>query len=135
VSYLLDANACIGILTGREPRLAEQLRFRSPSEVNLCSVVKGELLFGARRSGRPAENLRLLAAFFEPFESLPFDDRCAERYGVVRAELERRGEPIGPNDLLIAATALAHDAVLVTHDLDEFGRVVGLRLEDWEGRG
>jgi tRNA(fMet)-specific endonuclease VapC len=132
VSFVLDTNACIGLLTGRAPKLAEKLRFLSPSEIRLSSVVQAELLHGARRSARPAENLRLLAAFFEPFESLPFDDRCAERYGVVRTELELRGEPIGPNDLLIAATALAFDATLVTHNQEEFGRVVGLQLEDWE---
>lgn len=131
MSYLLDTNACIGLLTGRTPAIAERLRLLPPAEVKLSAVVKAELLHGARRSGRPAENLRLLAEFFAPFESLPFDDRCAERYGVVRTELEARGSPIGPNDLLIASTALAHGAVLVTHDL-EFDRVVGLLTEDWE---
>lgn len=132
MSYLLDANVCIGLLTGRAPKIAQRLRFVSPVEIRLCSVVKAELLFGARRSARPAENLRLLLDFFEPFTSLAFDDRCAERYGVIRAELERDGRPIGPNDLMIAAIALAHDATLVTRNLDEFGRVVGLRLENWE---
>ncbi len=60
------------------------------------------------------------------------DDQCAEHYGVIRAELERAGTPIGPNDLMIAATAKAHDITLVSHNTREFSRVVGLRLEDWE---
>jgi tRNA(fMet)-specific endonuclease VapC len=132
VSFLLDTNVCIALLTGRAPEIAERLRFLSPTEIRLCSVVKAELLHGARRSGKPAENLRLLAEFFSPFDSLPFDDRCAERYGVLRTELEVAGTPIGPNDLMIAATALAFDVTLVTRNESEFGRVVGLRFESWQ---
>lgn len=98
----------------------------------LCSVVKAELYHGARRSSRVGENLALLRRFFQPFISLPFDDRCAEHYGQVRSELEREGRLIGPNDLLIAATARAHELTLVTHNTDEFARVSGLLLEDWE---
>ncbi|KYG01863.1 hypothetical protein BE21_55765 [Sorangium cellulosum] len=64
--------------------------------------------------------------------SLSFDDVAAERYAVIRAELEGRGQSIGANDLLIAAIALAHDLTLVTHNISEFSRVTGLRLEDWE---
>lgn len=132
MSYLLDTNACIRILDGSSSRLVQALQKRSAGEVRLCSVVKAELLFGARKSLRSSENLKLLDDFFAPFESLPFDDRCAERYGSVRAELERTGRPIGPNDLLIASIALVHGDVLVTHNLAEFSRVPGLRLEDWE---
>lgn len=62
----------------------------------------------------------------------PFDDACAEHYGVLRADLERSGCPVGPNDMLIAATARAHDAVLVTANTNEFRRIVGLRVTNWE---
>ncbi len=130
--YLLDTNACIRILNNRSTPLVARLRAHHPSEIRLCSVVKAELLYGARHSARPAQNLRTLQAFFAPFTSLPFDDDCAEHYGVVRNDLARSGAPIGPYDLMIAATALASDQVLVTHNVDEFTRVVGLRLEDWE---
>jgi tRNA(fMet)-specific endonuclease VapC len=102
------------------------------SLVRLSSVVKAELLYGARRSSRVSENLRLLERFFDTIASFPFDDRCAEEYGLLREELDRAGTPIGPNDLLIAATARAHHAVLVTHNVREFSRVADLRLEDWE---
>ncbi len=101
-------------------------------EIRLSAVVKAELLYGARRSSRTADNLRLLTHFFEPIVCLPFDDECAASYGLLRVELERVGTPIGPNDLMIAATALAHDLVLVTHNVAEFSRVAGLRFEDWE---
>jgi tRNA(fMet)-specific endonuclease VapC len=93
---------------------------------------KAELLYGARKSGRIAHNLRLLEELFGTVASLPFDDRCAEEYGLIRQELERAGTPIGANDLLIASTARAHDAVLVTHNVREFSSVAGLRIEDWE---
>ena len=132
--YLLDTNACIRILNGTSPSLTEHLRGVSRTLVRLSSVVKGELLYGARRSSRVAENLRLLDRFFDTIASLPFDDRCAEEYGLLREELDRAGTPIGPNDLLIAATARAHRAILVTHNVREFSRVAGLRLEDWEAR-
>lgn len=130
--YLLDTNACIGFLRGRAPELTERLRSHDPADVSLCSVVKAELLFGARHSARVDDNLQLLAAFFAPYRSLGFDDRCAEHYGMIRAELASQGTLIGANDLLIAATARAHDATLVTHNTGEFSRVSGLRLDDWE---
>jgi tRNA(fMet)-specific endonuclease VapC len=130
--YLLDSNACIRILNGASEPLQRRLRSCSPTEVSLCSVVKAELYFGARKSARQAENLRLVERFFSVFPSFGFDDRCAEVYGTIRSELERSGIPIGPNDLLIAATAIANDLILVTHNTREFERVVGLHLEDWE---
>ena len=130
--YLLDTNACIRILNGTSRALTEHLRFIPRTQVRLSSVVKAELLYGARKSGRIAENLRLLERFFDTIASLPFDDRCAEDYGVLRNELQRAGTLIGPNDLLIAASARAHDAVLVTNNLREFSRVPDLRIEDWE---
>lgn len=130
--YLLDTNACIRILNGSSPALAARLQATSPSDVRLCSVVKAELLYGARRSGRVESNLRLLQEFFAPLLSLPFDDRCAQEAGLIRLDLERSGRPIGPNDLLIAATARAHDLVLVTNNTREFSRVPGLPVEDWE---
>jgi tRNA(fMet)-specific endonuclease VapC len=112
--------------------LTERLRVVPRSLVRLSSVVKAELLYGARKSSRVAENRRLLERFFDTIASLPFDDRCAEEYGLLREELDRAGKTIGPNDLLIAATARAHRAVLVTHNVREFSRVADLRLEDWE---
>ncbi|MGH9420405.1 MAG: type II toxin-antitoxin system tRNA(fMet)-specific endonuclease VapC [Thermoanaerobaculia bacterium] len=132
--YLLDTNACIRFLNGTSPLLIERLKSVPRSLIRLSSVVKAELLYGARKSTRMAENLRLLERFFDTIASLPFDDRCAEEYGVLRQELDRAGTPIGPNDLLIAATARAHHAVLVTHNVREYSRVAELQIEDWEAR-
>ena len=130
--FLLDTNVCIRILNGSSPPVAARLQATNPAEVRLSAVVKAELLYGARKSTRIDDNLRLLRRFFIPFVSLPFDDRCAEEAGLIRLDLERSGRPIGPNDLLIAASARAHDLVLVTHNRREFGRIPGLRVEDWE---
>ena len=131
--YLLDANVCIRLINDSSPALLRRFRLEGPASLRLSSVVRAELMFGARNSGRVAETLRLIAAFWEPLVGLPFDDASAAHYGVIRAELRRQGRPIGPNDLLIAATALAYDVTLVTHNTREFNRVPGLRLEDWEG--
>ena len=130
--YLLDTNACIRILNNSSRNLVERLRRHEPWEIGISSIVKAELIYGASKSSRTSENLSLLARFFEPFGSLPFDDESAEHYGAIRAELERAGIPIGPNDLFIAAAARAHGLILVSHNLREFLRVSGLEVEDWE---
>jgi len=69
---------------------------------------------------------------FADFTSVPFDDEAASKYGEIRSDLARKGTPIGPNDLMIAAIALAHESVLITHNTREFNRVTGLKVEDWE---
>lgn len=132
--YLLDTNVCIHLLNEKHPMILQRFRRQTPADIALCSVVKAELLYGARRSQRVEANLQLLKAFFAPLQSLPFDDDCAEHYGQIHADLLDQGKPIGPNDTLIAAIARAHDVALVTHNTAEFGRVPGLRMEDWETR-
>ncbi len=130
--YLLDTNVCIHLLNEKHPHILQHFHQHSPAELALCSVVKAELLYGARRSQRMEANLQLLKAFFAPLQSLPFDDECAEHYGQIHADLLNQGRPIGPNDTLIAAIARTHDVTLITHNTAEFSRVAGLRLEDWE---
>lgn len=130
--FLLDTNVCIRLLNQRQPALIQQFQAQRPEDIALCSIVKSELLYGARHSRQVEANLLLLEKFFQPLPSLPFDDRCAAEAGLIRADLAAQGTPIGPNDLLIAATARAYDAVLVTHNTREFARITGLRLVDWE---
>jgi len=131
VRYLLDTNTCIEYLNDAHSAVAKRLRSEAPTDVALCSVVKGELLYGAFHSDRPEANPALLAEFFDGFVPFPFDDAAADNYGRVRSALAKQGIPIGPNDLLIAAIALANGLTLVTHNTREFDRVAGLSLEDW----
>ena len=130
--YLLDTNTCICILNGTSQGLLERQRRVPVSQVRLCSVVKAELLYGAEKSVRPDRVLQKLRGFFSRFRSMPFEDRAAAAYGAIRAALEGAGTPIGPNDYLIAAIALANGLTLVTHNGAEFVRVPGLVIEDGE---
>lgn len=130
--YLLDTNVCIHLINKRHDVILQHLRQHAPTDIALCSVVKAELLYGARRSQRAEANLQLLKTFFAPLQNLPFDDDCAEHYGQIHADLLTLGKPIGPNDTLIAAIARAHDATLITHNTAELSRVAGLRIADWE---
>jgi len=130
--FLLDSNVCIRLLNQKDQCVEKYFRQCNPLEISLCSVVKAELLYGARHSQYVEDNLQRLALFFSPLGSLPFDDHAAEIYARIRQDLSMRGCLIGPNDLLIAAIALSKDAILVSHNTKEFSRVSGLRLVDWE---
>lgn len=130
--HLLDADTCIEYLRGRNAPIVQRVDACLPDEIRLCSVVQAELYYGAYHSPRPAANLGLLAAFLPRFVSLPFDDMAARVYGRIRAQLAGQGKPIGSNDLMIAAIALANGATLVTHNVRDFGRIAGLALEDWQ---
>lgn len=132
MTYLLDTNAWISLLNRHDSPVAGHLKQVEESTVAMCSVVKTELYYGAMKSTRVEANLDLLGRLFERFSCLPFDDAAAEACARIRADLSRRGSPIGPYDCMIAATALSHELTLVTHNVAEFRRVDGLRIEDWE---
>lgn len=132
--YLLDSNACIGWLRGNQPNLVSRIQSEKPANIFLCSVVVAELIYGAERSGpsNRAANLLRIEQIRQQFGSFPFDDKAGEEAGRLRAYLAAQGKPIGPNDLMIAAIALANGFTLVTHNTTEFSRVPGLTIEDWQ---
>lgn len=130
--YLLDTNTCIQIINRPTGLVAERFHRHQPHQLKVCSIVKSELFYGARKSQKVESNLERVKFFCAPLESLPFDDFCAEEYGQIKAVLASQGQLIGPNDLLIAALARTYDAILVTNNTREFSRVIGLRLEDWQ---
>ncbi|HEX8202422.1 MAG TPA: type II toxin-antitoxin system VapC family toxin [Isosphaeraceae bacterium] len=131
--YLLDSKACIQSLRNRDPALIARFQSHPAAELRLCSVVIGELYYGAYKSP-PAyrmANLARLAKFVAPFLSLPDDDPAAEVFGRIRADVASRGVLLVPYDLQIAAIALVHSLTLVTHNTREFSQVPGLTIEDW----
>lgn len=131
--YLLDTNVCVAYLRGKNSdKIEAHLNAANPGDIALCSVVKAELLYDAACSQQPRKNHTQLQRFFSGFPSFSFDDHAAAAYGTLRAALEKSGTPIGPNDLMIAAIALASGVILVTHNTAEFSRVPGLQVEDWE---
>jgi len=132
MTYLPDTNACITPLRERNPRLIARWQAVKASEVVLCSVVVYELRHGAERSSDPVREHAKLDAFLAPFVSVPFDDLCARKCAEIRHQLERSGTLIGPHDLQIAAVALHHGLTLVSHNMRDFSRIPGLKLEDWE---
>jgi tRNA(fMet)-specific endonuclease VapC len=134
VSFLLDTNAWIGLLRHNDPAIVTRIQQEDPAELFLCSVVVGELIYGAERSGSPHRdaNLAKVNQLRATFISLPFHDQAAEEYGRLRAYLATAGLMIGPNDLMIASIALSNGLTLVTHNTSEFSRVPGLVIEDWQ---
>jgi len=130
--YLLDTNACIRFLDLRTTGVRKRLNRMKDRDIAVCSVVKAELYAGAWGSANPKRNLATQNQFLGRFRSLPFDDRAAQVSGQVHARLAALGTPISPNDLFIAAIALANGLTLVTHNTREFGRVDGLTVDDWE---
>lgn len=129
--FMLDTCICIEFLRGTMPSVLAMLQANEPAAIRIPAIVEAELLLGAEKSVRVDENREKVALFLAPFARIPFDSACAKTYAAVRADLERRGCPIGPNDLMIAATALAHGATLVTSNVREFERVEGLVVENW----
>lgn len=130
--YCLDTNTCIEAMRNRGSELADRFAAVTPEDIVVPAMVKAELLLGALKSHAPERVRATVARFLSPFEIIPFDDHAVLHYAEIRAHLERQGLPIGPNDLVIAATARSRGLRLVTHNTDEFRRVPGLGLEDWQ---
>jgi tRNA(fMet)-specific endonuclease VapC len=131
--YMLDTNLCVRVLRDRPASVRR--RFNESAEgLSISTVVLAELLHGAAKSARPVENRRAVEDFAARLEVLPFDDAAADHAADIRADLERKGLPIGAYDLLIAGHARSRGLAIVTGNLGEFRRVEGLRCEDWLGQ-
>jgi tRNA(fMet)-specific endonuclease VapC len=128
--YLLDANAVIALLNDTTSKTAQHARREKVGDVAVSAIVAHELFYGAFKSRRATQNLALIDAL--QFEILEFDKEDARQAGEIRALLASKGTPIGPYDVLIAGQALARDMILVTRKTQEFGRVIGLQIEDWQ---
>ncbi len=129
---LLDTNVCINYMRGKNKLLLQRFATHVPADIVLCSVVVAELRYGAEASGNALKEHAKVDAFAAPYRSVPFDEVAARVFGEIRHALLSTGRVIGAYDLMIAATALVHNLTLVTHNTNEFSRVPGLALEDWE---
>jgi tRNA(fMet)-specific endonuclease VapC len=130
VPYLLDTNILIAV-SKKRAGLSQRLGALPASEILLSSVVLAEIEYGIAKSAKPELNRQVYDSILRGFAVVDFGVAAARHYGALRLGLERRGEIIGPNDLMIAAQALATGAVLVTDNTDEFSRVAGLAVENW----
>jgi tRNA(fMet)-specific endonuclease VapC len=130
ITWMLDTNICIYVINARPPGVLARFRQQRLGDIGISSVTAAELAFGVVKSGS-ARNREALEMFLAPLEVLAFDADGIWHYAKVRADLERRGEPIGALDTMIAAHALASNAILVTNNTREFARVPELRLENW----
>ena len=128
--WALDTNTLIYFFRG-EGRVADALLAHAPQEIAIPAVVLYELRVGIAKSREPQRRAGQLSRLTAVTRLLPFGDREAQVAAELRAELEHAGAPIGPHDTLIAGTALAHGAILVTRNSREFARVKQLRLENW----
>jgi tRNA(fMet)-specific endonuclease VapC len=129
--YFLDTNICIYYLNNSSPRLKKLLQSMPTANIKIPSMVAAELLYGAEKSVKREYNLKLFKTFLSIYSIINFDKKAAACYAAIRAELESKGQSIGGNDLVIAATAIANNGILVTHNTEEFSRLGRLKTEDW----
>jgi tRNA(fMet)-specific endonuclease VapC len=129
--YFLDTNTCIYFLNGKYIFIKEKILSLPPNEIKIPSIVKAELLLGAYKSNRKKETIEKVDKFLEPFEVIPFMDLMTYTYAEIRNDVEKKGEVIGPNDMLIASIVKFHDGILVTNNVKEFQRIKGLKLDNW----
>ena len=128
--YMLDTDICIRVIKARPERLSQKFE-RHSGHLCISSIVLAELLFGAEKSRQRLASLETVANFVARLDVLRFTEEAAAHYGEIRAHLENAGAPIGPYDMLIAAHARSEALVMITGNEREFGRVPGLRVENW----
>ncbi len=129
--YLLDTNICIYIRRHQPPEVLARFRRLKPGEAAISVITSGELLYGAEKSQYRARAIQQLEELATLIPVLPLPGTAAHTYGVIRRQLEIRGEIIGNNDLWIAAHAKAAELILVTNNEREFKRVPGLKVQNW----
>ena len=128
--YLLDTNIVIYVLRQRPIEVLSTFNTNA-SRMAMSSITLAELMYGAEKSSRMSENLAAVEDFCSRLQVLPYGAKAAQHYGTIRTVLEKIGQPIGVNDLHIAAHARSEGLVLVTNNMWEFTRVPGLELENW----
>ncbi len=129
--YLLDTNICIYLMKKKFPELQARVQEEPLFNISLSSITVAELEYGIAKSRYPERNRDLFCAFVAPFKIISFEKKDTENFGRIRAYLNKRGMPIGPYDLQIAAQCLTRNLCLVTNNAREFERVPMLKIENW----
>lgn len=129
--YLLDSNICIFLIRNKTLLLRERIKMYSPSLLHLSVITVAELEYGAAKSKTPVKEHQAVLDFVSPFKIIDFKPNDAENFGLIRAYLEKKGTPIGPYDLEIAAQAMTNNLIVVTNNVGEFERVPWIKVEDW----
>ena len=128
---MLDTNICIYAIKHKPEKVLEELQRHDPSDVCISAVTYAELIHGVEKSAAIEKNRLALSLLLANIEIFDFDAKAADCYGKIRTELEKKGSPIGPLDMMIAGHARSLEFTLVTNNMKEFSRVSGLRLENW----
>ena len=131
MKYFIDTNIIIYSLKNSYPAIKSHFMTVPAQEIVIPEIVLAEIEYGARKSVDYNLTIGRYRAFTDVFDKAAFDGSAACFYGQIRAELEKSGQPIGPNDMLIASIVMANDGILVTHNVGEFSRIQNLKLEDW----
>lgn len=131
IQYMLDTNMVIYIIKHKPESVIQHFQKYDPSQFCISSITLAEMQYGIRKSTKPEKNQMALSMFLSNIAVLSFDDKAAVEYGDIRSGLEKKGTPIGGNDMLIAAHARALGLTIVTNNTKEFVRVPDLQLENW----
>lgn len=130
ITYLLDTNIVIYVIK-RRPLEVLGVFNSNATRMAISVITLAELMHGAEKSSKPAENLAVVEDFCSRLSVLPYTEKAAQHYGQIRTALEKKGEPIGVNDLHIAAHARSEGLILVTNNEKEFAKVPSLQIENW----
>jgi tRNA(fMet)-specific endonuclease VapC len=131
MKYLIDTNICIYIMNKLPAEVIKKFKQFELGEIGLSTITVSELQYGVAKSIHREKNQQRLEEFIAPLEILTYDEPAARTYGHIRFQLEKRGQPIGPLDLLIAAHALSQNLILITNNDKEFKRIKNLKVENW----
>lgn len=132
MKYLFDTNVCIKFIKGNSKNILEKTRKIGIENIIINSVVRYELYYGAYKSQKKEETIQKLQSFLNSFSNISFDENASKLCGRIRADLEQKGNPIGPYDIMIASISLANNLILIMHNTKEFSRIKNLKFEDWE---
>ncbi|MCM1049664.1 MAG: type II toxin-antitoxin system VapC family toxin [Clostridiales bacterium] len=131
MKYMLDTNICIYAIKHKPDTVIREFLSHDPEELCISAITYAELMHGVEKSMAVEKNRIAMSLFLSPITVLQFDELAAEEYGRIKAELEKKGTPIGPMDTLIASHAKSRGLIIVTNNTREFNRVAGLTVEDW----